>query len=137
MSILRIANGVDVWGLFISNINVPLLIVLNIVPPIIMLLWLSPIIAWFMLVSSFSTRPPFLVAFAVPALIIATEELFFNGSLLVEAIISLFENWAENIVEGTYFATTSFADPAFWIGLVITAALISGTIYFRKRHALA
>ncbi len=137
ITIVGLVNGVDVWEFFISNINVPLLIIINIVPPIIMLLWLSPIIAWFMLVSSFSTRPPFLVAFAVPALIIATEEIFFNGSLLVAAIVSLFENWADNIGEGTFFATSSFAEPAFWVGLVVTAALTSGAIYFRRRHALA
>lgn len=137
MSILGLTNGVNVWEMLISNINIPLLFILNIVPQVITILWLLPIIAWFMLVSSFSRRPPFLVAFAVPAIIIATEEIFFNGSLLVEAITTLFESWANNVGEGTYFATTSFSEPAFWVGLVIAGGLTAGSIYFRRRHALA
>ncbi len=137
MTVIGLSNGLDLWEMLYSNINIPLLLVLNIVPQLITVLWILPIIAWFMLVSSFSRRPPFLVAFAVPAIIIATEEIFFNGSLLVNAIVTLFENWANNLGEGTYFATTSFSEPAFWVGLAIAGVLTAGSIYFRRRHALA
>lgn len=137
MTIIGLSNGLNLWEMLYSNINVPLLLVLNIVPQLITVLWILPIIAWFMLVSSFSRRPPFLVAFAVPAIVIATEEIFFNGSLLVNAIVILFKNWAQNLGQGTYFATTSFSEPSFWVGLVIAGGLTAGSIYFRKRHALA
>ena len=137
MTVIGLTNGLNLWEMLYSNINIPLLLVLNIVPQLITVLWILPIIAWFMLVSSFSRRPPFLIAFAVPAIVIAKAETFFNGSLLVNAIVTLFENWAQNLGEGTYFATTSFSEPSFWVGLIIAGGLTAGSIYFRKRHALA
>ncbi|MCC3862137.1 hypothetical protein [Pseudemcibacter aquimaris] len=136
MTVIGLANGVDVWTYLYSNINIFRLIIGNIIPPLMTVLWIMPIITWFMLVSSFSRRPPFLVAFAAPALIIATEELFFEGSLLLNAIVSLFDSMGDNFGDGTYFALTSFSEPAFYIGLAISAAMLYGCVYFRKRHTL-
>jgi ABC-2 type transport system permease protein len=136
MTIVGLYHGIDLWNMLYSNINLPILLVGNIVPPIMTILWIMPIITWFMLVSSFSRRPPFLVAFAVPALIIATEEIFFEGSLILEAIITLFDSFGRIFGEGTYFALTSFSEPALYVGLAASAAMIYGCIYFRKRHTL-
>lgn len=136
MTVIGLANGVDVWTYLYGNINPIMLLIGNIVPPLMTVLWVLPVITWFMLVASFSRRPPFLVAFAVPALIIATEELFFDGSLLLKAIVSLFEGMGENFGDGTYFALTSFSEPALYVGFAISAAMIYGCIYFRKRHTL-
>lgn len=136
MTVIGLYHGIDLWGMFYSNINIPMLIIGNIVPQLVTMLWIMPIITWFMLVSSFSRRTPFLVAFAVPALIIATEELFFEGSLLLKAIAALFSSMGDNYGDGTYFALTSFSEPALYVGLAISAAMIYGCIYFRKRHTL-
>lgn len=124
------------WYRIYMNINVPVLMMLNIVLPIMTVLWILPLITWFMLVSSFSRRPPFLIAFAVPALIIATEEIFFEGSLLLEAIVSFAVSMGGNFGQGTFFALSSFTEPALYIGFAISAAMIYGCIYFRKRHTL-
>jgi ABC-2 type transport system permease protein len=136
MTAIGLYHGIDLWGMLYSNINLPVLLIGNIIPPIMTMLSIMPIITWFMLVSSFSRRPPFLIAFAVPALIIATEELFFEGSLLLKAIVTLFESMGDNYGDGTYFALTSFSEPALYVGLAISAAMIYGCIYFRKRHTL-
>ena len=136
MTIIGLYHGIDLWVMLYSNINLPFLLVANIVEPLMTVLWILPIITWFMLVSSFSRRPPFLIAFAVPALIIATEELFFEGSLLLKAIVTLFSSMGSNYGEGNYFALTSFSEPALYVGLAASAAMIYGCIYFRKRHTL-
>lgn len=136
LSALTIGTDYGVWDTILSQINVIPLTVGNIIPKLVTALWILPIISWFMLVSSFSRRPPFLVAFAVPALIIATEELFFNGSLLLHAITSLFENMGDNYGFESYFTLTSFAEPAFWVGIIISAIMIYGCIQIRKRNTL-
>ncbi|MDA7568556.1 hypothetical protein N8742_02495 [Emcibacteraceae bacterium] len=136
MTVIGLYHGIDVVSYIYMNINVPVLMMLNIVLPIMTVLWILPLITWFMLVSSFSRRPPFLIAFAVPALIIATEEIFFEGSLLLEAIVSFAVSMGGNFGQGTFFALSSFTEPALYIGFAISAAMIYGCIYFRKRHAL-
>lgn len=135
-TVIGLFYGVDVWSRFLSNINILELMVLNVVLPLMTVLWILPIITWFMLVSSFSRRPPFLVAFGVPALIIAAEELFFDGSLLLEAILTFVDSMTDNYGFGSYFSLTSFSEPALYVGFVISAAMIYGCIYFRKRHTL-
>jgi len=136
MTVIGLYHGIDVVSYIYMNINVPVLMMLNIVLPIMTVLWILPLITWFMLVSSFSRRPPFLIAFAVPALIIATEEIFFEGSLLLEAIVSFAVSMGGNFGQGTFFALSSFTEPALYIGFAISAAMIYGCIYFRKRHTL-
>jgi len=136
MTVIGLYHGIDVVSYIYMNINVPVLMMLNIVLPIMTVLWILPLITWFMLVSSFSRRPPFLIAFAVPALIIATEEIFFEGSLLLEAIVSFAVSMGGNFGQGTFFALSSFTEPALYIGFTISAAMIYGCIYFRKRHTL-
>lgn len=137
MTIIAIGTDVNAWEMIYSNISLPVLLVGNIVPQLITVLWILPIITWFMLVSSFSRKPPFLIAFAAPAIIIAVEAIFFDGSLLLDAIVGLFENMGQNQGLGTNFATTSFTEPALYIGLVAAAAMTAGSIYFRKRNSLA
>ncbi|MDG1438587.1 MAG: hypothetical protein P8P98_06380 [Emcibacteraceae bacterium] len=136
MTVLGLYHGLDVVTFIYSNINLPVLLMLNIIIPLMTVLWIMPIITWFMLVSSFSRRPPFLIAFVVPALIIATEEIFFEGSLLLHAITSFAESMFNNFGDGSYFALTSFSEPALYVGLALSAAMIYGCIYFRKRHTL-
>lgn len=136
MTVIGLYHGIDVVSYIYMNINVPVLMMLNIVLPIMTVLWILPLITWFMLVSSFSRRPPFLIAFAVPVLIIATEEIFFEGSLLLEAIVSFAVSMGGNFGQGTFFALSSFTEPALYIGFAISAAMIYGCIYFRKRHTL-
>lgn len=135
MTVVGLYHGLDLWNLLYSNIYIPALLA-GIIPPLMTVLWIMPIITWFMLVSSFSRRPPFLVAFAVPALIIAAEEIFFEGSLLLKAMVALFENMGKNQGLGTNFALSGFTEPALYIGLALSAAMIYGCIYFRKRHTL-
>lgn len=135
-TVIGLYHGIDLWEMLYSNIYLPAILAGNIIPPLMTVLWIMPIITWFMLVSSFSRRPPFLIAFAVPALIIATEELFFEGSLLLKAILALFENMGENQGFGSNFALNGLTEPALYIGLALSAAMVYGSIYFRKRHTL-
>jgi ABC-2 type transport system ATP-binding protein len=137
LSIFTLGTEFSVWSTIFSNVNIFALIIGNIVPKLITVLWILPLITWFMLVSSFSRRPPFLVAFATPAIIIATEQIFFEGSLLLKAIATLFENMGENYGFGSYFSTTSFLEPSLWVGLVASVLMIVGCIEVRKRNSFA
>lgn len=132
------------WEIVFSNIDYLAVFVNNIVPVFVIILWTLPIFTWFMLVSSFSRRSPFLLAFIVPVLIIVGEAIFFRSSILQHAIASRFtylEKYAGrfNIEDGEMMekATSligSLSEPAFWMGIIAAAIMIAGCVQIRKRN---
>lgn len=142
---VAINSDVGAWDLVYSNINIFGLIIFDIVPLMVNILWMLPIIAWFMLVSSFSRRSPFLLAFIVPILIGVFEGVFFRSTQFAELIASRFYHMAEhgvdfddpediNIVADSLGYLNSLADPSFWVGTAVAAAMIYGCIQIRKRN---
>ncbi|MCP5381323.1 MAG: hypothetical protein H6912_03060 [Kordiimonadaceae bacterium] len=136
------------WNLVFSNINYMAVLVGDIIPTFVIILWTLPIFTWFMLVSSFSRRSPFLLAFIIPVLIIIIENLFFDSHILESALQSRFihlETYIDrydvdhgsNMVNGIFGLLGSFAEPSFWAGIVVAATMIFGCIQIRKRNSIA
>ncbi len=149
---VAINTNFSAWEIVFSNINLIDLLALNLIIPMVNIFWVLPIITWFMLVSSFSKRSPFLLAFVAPILIAAFEGIFFDNSYLLQAIESRFsfidkigdrleiyfeldENMDLLDLVGTYLS--SIADPNFWYGIAVAAIMIVGCIQIRKRNSIA
>lgn len=146
-SMVAINTDLGAWNMVFSNINYLGLIAADLTMTFVMILWTLPIFTWFMLVSSFSRRSPFLLAFIVPILIMVIEAIFFRSELLVTAIASRFSylekygrqfeaNEGENVVEGVFSLLGSFSEPNFWYGIIVAAAMIAGCIQIRKRSSI-
>lgn len=146
--LVTINTDYSAWEIVFSNINYLAVIVGDIVPAFVIILWTLPIFTYFMLVSSFSRRSPFLLAFIVPVLVIAIEELFFRSNLLQQAIASRFtylERYGNrydiedggNLIEAVTGILGSFSEPSFWYGIVVAAVMIVGCIQIRKRSSIA
>ncbi|HRW29677.1 MAG TPA: hypothetical protein P5227_06755 [Emcibacteraceae bacterium] len=136
------------WDLVFSNINYMAVLASDIIPTFVIILWTLPIFTWFMLVSSFSRRSPFLLAFIIPILIIIIENLFFSSHILESALKSRFihlETYIDrydadhgvNMINGIFGLLGSFAEPSFWAGIAAAALMIFGCIQVRKRNSIA
>ncbi len=145
---VAINSDISAWNLVFTNINVGGLLMADIIPLFVNILWAMPIIAWFMLVSSFSRRSPFLLAFIAPALVAVFEVVFFRSTLFLQLIGSRFTHVDKygyrfedgdgvNLVEGSLGYLESLAEPSFWAGIVVAAAMIYGCIQIRKRNSLS
>lgn len=118
-------------------------------------LWYSPFIGWFLFVSAFAKRSPFLTAFLPIAMLPLIEKMLFGSTLLFEAIASrlrevplfrgldslelMFQgnDWAE--IANTDVSVLSlldlgsfFGDAAMWTGLVVCALFTTAAIYVRR-----
>lgn len=145
---LIVTFGTDygAWDIIFSNISPFTILAANIVPTFVFILWTLPIFAWFMLVSSFSKRSPFLLAFLIPVLGIALEEIFFGSSMIMHSIGSRFsylEKYGNrfdidkgNLFEGVTSLLGSLGEPNFWIGTLAAAAMIAACIQIRKRNSI-
>ncbi len=142
---VAINSDMSAWDVVYSNINIGGLIIFNIIPTMFNILWMLPFIGWFMLVSAFSKRSPFLLAFITPLLIGVFEFVFFRSTYFVEFLSIPFRHMGEygvdfesdnfiNITRDSLGYFQSLTDPAFWVGTVIAAAMIYGCIEIRKRN---
>jgi ABC-2 type transport system permease protein len=144
--LVMIKSDYSAWDIVFSNIDYLTVITSDIIPTFVVILWALPIFTWFMLVSSFSKRSPFLLAFIIPALVSVAEGLFFNSSILVQAIVSRFSYLEEygnrfdiedcELMKDIISLLGSFSQPSFWVGLVFAAAMIGGCIQLRKRNSI-
>ena len=117
-----------------------------------MTLWAAPILAWFMLVSAYAPRVPFIFAFAPPVFIIALEAITFETSNIARWIAIHLGGWLDRVHElrsynvndiedlftvGWNFIGTiishSLTSGAFWVGIIIAVAFLFGSIQIRKR----
>lgn len=147
-SMITINTNLSAWNLIFSNINYLELIAADIIMAFVMILWTLPIITWFMLISSFSRRSPFLLAFIIPILVMVIETIFFRSALLFNAILSRIDflgeygrkfelAGGENVTEGVFTLIRSFSEPNFWYGIIVAIAMIAGCIQIRKRSSIA
>lgn len=119
-------------------------------------LWLSPFIGWFLLVSAYTKRSPFLAAFLPIVILPMLEKMLFDSAVFAEAIfvrsikMPLFvdlETLARLIEEAENFATIANADlsllglmdiggflihPGLWLGLIVCGLLTAAAIYVRR-----
>lgn len=117
-------------------------------------LWALPLLAWVLFVSSYATRLPFLWVVLPIVLIGAVEGIFLESTFFLEWIGMHFGG---GILEAQFghmdvdidtprefydvilgasqwdMVLNSLMNPQFWIGLLIAAGLIYGSIEMRKR----
>ena len=119
-------------------------------------LWLSPVIGWFLLVSAYAKRSPFLVAFLPIAVLPMLEGILFKTSVLADAFfvrsfkMPLFPGWDNfyavfqegkhlELLDGASLSLWSFLDlsrflssPDLWLGVVVCGLFTAGAIYVRR-----
>lgn len=119
-------------------------------------LWLSPFIGWFLFVSAFTKRSPLLVAALPIAVLPLLEKIFFDTSVMVEALfvrsvkmplfagldnIELlfregedFERLAETDLSlmGLLDFGGFLADPQLWLGFAVCGIFTAAAIYVRR-----
>lgn len=119
-------------------------------------LWLSPFIGWFLFVSAFTKRSPFLVGFLPLVILPMIEKMIFDSEVFAEAVfvrsvkMPLFIDLGtmERLFEeGEDFAMVADAKlsllglmdlggflthPGLWLGLVVCGLLTAAAIYVRR-----
>ncbi len=119
-------------------------------------LWLSPFIGWFLFVSAFTKRSPFLTAFLPLAVIPLLEKMLFDSAVFAEAVfvrsikMPLFkdlETMERLFEEGEDFAMVGDAElsllslmdlggflshPGLWLGLIVCGLFTAAAIYVRR-----
>ncbi len=121
---------------------------------IVWALWALPLLAWVLFVSSYASRLPFLWVVLPIVLIGAVEGIFLESTFFLEWVgmhfgggileaqfghmdvdIDTPREFYDVILGASQFdmVVNSLANPQFWIGVLIAAGLIFGSIEMRKR----
>lgn len=119
-------------------------------------LWLSPFVGWFLFVSAFTKRSPFLTAFLPLAILPLLEKMLFNSGVFAEAFflrsvkMPLFidlQTMERLFEEGEHFAMSADArlrllglmdfggflsSPSLWLGLIVCGLFTAAAIYVRR-----
>jgi|GEM_PF-2021544 len=108
-------------------------------------LWVMPVYAWVMLVSSYVTRAPGLIAVGIPLVAAYLEGIVFKNGYLMQAIadhltprplpLANLADEAPRFGYEAFAATFSVVGRmSFWVGLLVAVALFALTIYCRDRR---
>ncbi len=104
-------------------------------------LWYAPIYAWFLFISAWARRAPFLWAFLPPLALAAFEKITFHTSYVADLLRNRVAGGSEASMGGNNFAANphmpltpgSFlSEPGLWIGLLVAAALIAAAVRMRR-----
>ncbi len=116
-------------------------------------IWMSPFIGWFLFVSTWAKRMPFLMAFMPPIVISLLEGIVFRSRSFVTAVgermdmTPLFrigdledffeeEQWQDGIGNLTLLDKIDLvgfvSSPGFWGGIVVCGLFVTGAIYVRR-----
>lgn len=155
-SVWLIIQGADAWYLlwksapFVDNWLATLIVLLA------LSLWFSPFIGWFLFVSAFTKRSPFLVAFLPFVVVPMLGRIFLGSWVFGEMLLSrlpfnapifdgltgsnFFNDESEMLeMAGSGVSFLSFLDvPGFlgsfdvWLGIAICAGLCTAAIYMRR-----
>jgi|GEM_PF-1139888 len=126
---------------------------------LVLFFWVLPILAWFMLASSYAPKAPLLYAVVPPAAIMILEGVATQGkSWLGQVIVGHLETFGRvmapiyessrmvmegrsgdkistsmpNIGDAMQGFGASLAEPGFWMGLAIAAAFLTAAMYLRR-----
>ena len=118
-------------------------------------IWISPLLGWFLFVSAWTKRSPFLTAFLPIAVLPILEYVIFRSSLLGDAIVNRFSMKTMPLFDLDVFrffddhdfreaaednlSLLSLLDPGkfltsldLWLGLVVCGLFITAAIYVRR-----
>jgi ABC-2 type transport system permease protein len=109
-------------------------------------LWYAPIYAWFLLVSAWARRMPFLWAFLLPMVIGLVEQIAFRTTYFGRFIRyrvggapagGEFAHRGMSMIHGTSGATPGmfFASPGLWGGLIVAAVFLAAAVWLRRYRA--
>ncbi len=109
-------------------------------------LWYAPIYAWFLLVSAWARRMPFLWAFLLPMVIGFAEQIAFRTTYFGRFIRyrvggapsgGEFAHRGMSMIHGTSGATPGmfFASPGLWSGLIVAAVFLAAAVWLRRYRA--
>jgi ABC-2 type transport system permease protein len=103
----------------------------------------APFYAWFLLVSGWARRAPFLWAFLPPLAIIGIEKIAFNTSYFANMLVAALSGGAEAvpfpgrmpIEPGMQLTPGHFLlSPGLWVGFAITAAFLFAAVRLRRNR---
>jgi ABC-2 type transport system permease protein len=107
-------------------------------------LWFAPIYAWLLMVSAWARRMPFLWAVLPPLAIAVVEKIAFNSwhfaGMLGRHFMSAptgpdFSSQGMAMDPMGHVHLGDFlASPGLWIGLLLTAAFLAGSVRLRREH---
>jgi ABC-2 type transport system permease protein len=117
---------------------------------VILPLWFAPIFAWFLLVSGWAKRAPFLWAFLPPLVLCLLEKLALNTTYLGSLLSDRLHGFKVAFSEGAFSRTgqpnvvlrplslldpVSFLSaPGLWAGLLVAAGLLAAAVWCRRRR---
>jgi len=148
-SLATYGTDYNAWDLLWSSTNLPALLLSEVTYMIMYSLWALPVFTWLMLASVLAKRTPLLLATIPVALAILFETLIFRSSHLGHFIgmritgghiMDTDSGFSRNFIDfnprTSLELIQSAAQPEFWIGLAISAALLYAAILLRKRNSL-
>lgn len=140
--------GLLIWSSvrFVDNWAAALVVTLSVS------LWMSPFVGWFLFVSAFTKRSPFLTAFLPLAVIPLLEAIFLRSHVFAEAVldrggIPLFnsqdfeallkeDDWR---ISGDVTSLLThidlakfFGSPSLWAGMLVCGLFVTAAIYVRR-----
>jgi ABC-2 type transport system permease protein len=137
-SAVLLANGLSVGTLWSQLSIVPMWLMLFYHLLTVHVLWHAPFYGWFLLVSAWARRAPFLWA-ALPLLAIGVvEKIAFNTSHFANFLVDRLVGGAEAIGEmpihaGVHLTLARYlSSPGLWIGLAFTALCLAGAVRLRR-----
>jgi len=148
-------QGVEgIWSFIWSNVPTVDLAFGMIANIIVLNIWALPIIGWFLLVSSWAPRVPWLLAPAAIGVTTAFEAMFNQSTYFIEWVARRLSGWAFQMNddydveaygisshnEGPFFMdawdklAAGFSSGEFWASTALGVGLIAGAIYFRRHR---
>ena len=119
---------------------------------IVLVLWHAPLYGWFLLISSWAKRSPFLWAFLPPLGICVVEKIAFNASHFGELLGYRIGGFQGAYVQGAFLKTNQGAfalhplsvlapikylsTPGLWYGLIAAASFVAAAVWLRRRREL-
>lgn len=106
-------------------------------------LWYAPFFGWFILVSAWAPRAPFIWAFLPPFVISVVEKIAFNSSHFAGFVLNRLAGPrssprmgpdAHTDIMATLIPAHFFSEPGLWTGLLIAAIFITIAVRLRRYH---
>ncbi len=99
-------------------------------------LWLLPFASWAVLISSWATRLPVLLVFAVPIALSIVERLILGGSTVAyftRSHFATFNGWRSSS-NGVFDQFALLLEPTIWIGVIVAGLFLGAAVFLRKRN---
>ena len=102
-------------------------------------LWYAPMYGWFLLVSAWAPRAPFIWAFLPPFVVVVVEKMAFNTSYFLTMLLHRVTGPQGSMTGNTpmdplasLIPVRFFSLPGLWIGLAIAAAFLAVAVRLRR-----